>query len=243
MPTDTSGSQSSSTFFEGTSTPFIESKGGAAVNMKSCIPGVKSNWKSIPYPSEYPPGGAAFYIPVMNPPGHFATKFVYGTIISCTQEEDDEAYKRILSGIGAPINDRTMLFCRIWKDVEGSCATYNPFNTTWTGKYYDRGATIYNFAGVKNYASMEDGIQATINTLKLHYYTSIVDKLRASADLGTIYSDPAFVPWGTHRASLLGLYNSGSKGGKQHIKKLPQGGREIPRPTPQVHRPSKTRLF
>ena len=54
--------------------------------------------------------------------------------------------------------------------IEGGNARYNPWNTTepWPG------ATNYNAAGVKNYASAKDGIAATLATLRNGHYPGMV---------------------------------------------------------------------
>ena len=42
---------------------------------------------------------------------------------------DDEFYKSILKGIGAPISDENMKFFYAWRQAEGGKAKNNPFNT------------------------------------------------------------------------------------------------------------------
>jgi hypothetical protein len=48
-----------------------------------------------------------------------------------------------------------------WHQKEGGHAEWNPLNTTEPAE----GATDYNSAGVKNYPSMQSGIEATLATL------------------------------------------------------------------------------
>jgi hypothetical protein len=53
---------------------------------------------------------------------------------------DDEFYKSILKGIGAPITDENMKFFYAWRQAEGGKARNNPFNTTQSKP----GSTFYN---------------------------------------------------------------------------------------------------
>lgn len=88
---------------------------------------------------------------------------------------DDDFYKSILNCIGAPPTNENMKFMYAWRQAEGASAKNNPFNTT----MQKSDSTSYNSAGVKNYKSKEDGIQATCDTLKLPYYTSLVSQLKS----------------------------------------------------------------
>ena len=46
---------------------------------------------------------------------------------------DDEFYKSILKGIGAPITDENMKFFYAWRQAEGGKARNNPFNCNASG--------------------------------------------------------------------------------------------------------------
>lgn len=103
--------------------------------------------------------------------------------VSKSSSSDDQIYKKILSGIGAPTSDENMKFFYGWRQAEGAKAKFNPFNTT---KKKD-GATFYNClkrkvdkctGGVRNYKSEQEGIDATIGTLKLVHYDCITNGLR-----------------------------------------------------------------
>lgn len=89
----------------------------------------------------------------------------------------------------------------IWAECEGGTAAFNPLNTTepWPG------ATDYNSAGVKNYPSGPDGIQATYLTLVNGHYNGIVGGLRASVNPKTIVTKYAseFDTWGTGTGCIL----------------------------------------
>lgn len=108
-------------------------------------------------------------------------------------KKDDNFYKEILKCIGAPTTNENMMFMYAWRQSEGGTYKNNPFNTTL--KY--PGATG-NF--VKHYKTPQDGVAATCKTLKLTYYTCIVDGLKN--DIGAINisqkCNSALSTWGTH---------------------------------------------
>lgn len=91
----------------------------------------------------------------------------------------DDWWGRILTGIGAPVTPSNIAVLKAWNQAEGGNAahTNNPFNTTWNGG-----------GAVANYATMDEGVNATIATLKqpngtAYGYSSIVKALRASSPL------------------------------------------------------------
>ena len=123
---------------------------------------------------------------------------------------DDDFYKEILECVGAPITKDNMLFLYAWRQSEGGEATNNPFNTT---KKME-GATLYgkNAAGVKNYPTVQDGINATCETLKLGYYTDIVDGLKNDVGLYKLSRMSSIDKWGTGKllADVADGYLNGS---------------------------------
>jgi len=106
---------------------------------------------------------------------------------------DDEFYKRVLECIGAKPTKGNMAFMYAWRQAEGSSAKFNPFNTT--KNLPD--STTYNYAKVKNYKSVEDGIIATCDTLKLPYYTDIVNGLKNDVGLYKLSRMESLKKWGT----------------------------------------------
>lgn len=135
--------------------------------------------------------------------------------ISSEITSDDDFYESILKCIGAPKTQENMMFLYAWRQAEGGQAKNNPFNTTM--KY--EGSTRYgnNIAGVKNYLTPEDGIDATCKTLKLKYYTCIVDGLKNDIGAKRISQmcNSSLRTWGTHGSSplitkILSSYESGS---------------------------------
>jgi hypothetical protein len=118
-------------------------------------------------------------------------------LFSAANPDDDAIYKEILTGIGAPITDNNLLFFYAWRNAEGGVAAWNPFNTTWTS-----GSTsCYNStAGVKNYPDRATGIQATVKTLLLSYYSGLLADLRSnkpSFEIATKHACTELATWGT----------------------------------------------
>ena len=106
---------------------------------------------------------------------------------------DDEFYKRVLRCLGAKPTKGNMSFMYAWRQSEGGKASFNPFNTTKNMP----GATIYNSHKVKNYKSMEDGVKATCETLKLGYYQDIVNGLKNDVGLYELSRMEGLKKWGT----------------------------------------------
>jgi hypothetical protein len=130
---------------------------------------------------------------------------------------DDEFYKSILKGIGAPITDENMKFFYAWRQAEGGKARNNPFNTTQSKP----GSTLYNClkkgvsgckSGVRNYLSSQDGVDATVRTIKNGRYQNIINSLKSgdSAEKSALALKSS--PWGTGELALKVVrgYNSGS---------------------------------
>jgi hypothetical protein len=130
---------------------------------------------------------------------------------------DDEFYKSILKGVGAPITDENMKFMYAWRQAEGGKAKNNPFNTTQSKP----NSTFYNClkkgisgckSGVRNYMSSRDGIDATIKTLQNGRYRNILDALKKGTSAEQTAMALKASPWGTGQLALKVVqgYNSGS---------------------------------
>jgi len=130
---------------------------------------------------------------------------------------DDEFYKSILKGIGAPITDENMKFFYAWRQAEGGKARNNPFNTTQSKP----GSTFYNClkkgvsgckSGVRNYLSSQDGIDATVRTIKNGRYQNIINSLKSGDSAEKSAQALKSSPWGTGELALKVVrgYNSGS---------------------------------
>jgi hypothetical protein len=130
---------------------------------------------------------------------------------------DDEFYKYILKGVGAPITDENMKFLYAWRQAEGGKAKNNPFNTTQPKP----NSTFYNClkkgisgckSGVRNYMSSQDGIDATIKTLRNGRYENIIKALKSGESAEQTAMALKASPWGTGQLALKVVqgYNSGS---------------------------------
>jgi peptidoglycan hydrolase CwlO-like protein len=86
----------------------------------------------------------------------------------------------VLPALGAGTGRENMIAIVAWEAAEGAEATWNPLATTKDMP----GATTYNSHGVKNYRSMEQGIEATKLTLELpsRGYEPILARLRKGTD-------------------------------------------------------------
>lgn len=107
---------------------------------------------------------------------------------------------RLLQAKGNYAPNRQLLGA--WAQAEGGTASFNPLNTTQPWPH----ATIYNSAGVRNYASGSDGVHATAVTLLNGHYDGIVEDLRAaSKSAGQIVKDrrTEFQTWGTNPDTIL----------------------------------------
>ena len=113
--------------------------------------------------------------------------------------------RKVLQGIGIPApNNNQIRFMRIWRQIEGGRATWNPFNTT----LLRPGSLPYsetNTPGifVQNYISESQGLEATISTLKEPEFKPIIDSIKLITDnnirsidktMAVVNNTPA---WGT----------------------------------------------
>lgn len=121
---------------------------------------------------------------------------------------DKNFYMKLLESLGAPVSDENMKFMYAWRQAEGNGGKYNPFNTTWNMP----GSTTMNSAGVRNYASLEDGMVATIKTLKNGYYNCIVNGLKDDIGASNIARCESLKTWGTGDlvGKVVASYNSGA---------------------------------
>jgi hypothetical protein len=109
---------------------------------------------------------------------------------------DDDFYKEILDGINAPHTPENMKFLYAWRQAESTNARNNPFATTKKG--FGGKSVKSSSVGVKNYKTPQDGIDATVATLKNGYYNCIVDGLKnniGAANIAKCSSD--LKTWGT----------------------------------------------
>lgn len=111
--------------------------------------------------------------------------------------------ERFLAELDAPETKRNLRAVVAWESAEGTTARWNPLATTrvWAG------AVDFNSTGVKSYATLQDGVKATVATILEadHGYEPIVWSLRHSArprrTLGAVEASH----WGTGGLALLVL--------------------------------------
>ena len=128
--------------------------------------------------------------------------------VNVTDLGDKNFYAKLLENLGAPISDENMKFMYAWRQAEGKGGTYNPFNTTWKMP----NSTTMNSVGVRNYASLEDGLVATVKTLKNGRYDCIVNGLKNDIGASEIARCESLKTWGTGDlvAKVVNSYNNGA---------------------------------
>lgn len=121
---------------------------------------------------------------------------------------DVNFYTKLLENLGAKPTEENLKFLYAWRQAEGKAGKFNPFNTTWELP----GSTDFNSVGVKNYKSLEDGMIATIKTLKNGRYNCIVNGLKNDIGAAEIARCESLKTWGTGNlvAKVIAGYNSGS---------------------------------
>ena len=70
---------------------------------------------------------------------------------------------RFLDQLGVPACQDNLAVVVAWQVAEGTQAAWNPLATSWPLP----GATVFNGYGVRNYASLEDGLTASVRTVRL----------------------------------------------------------------------------
>jgi hypothetical protein len=105
-------------------------------------------------------------------------------------------YKAVLKRLGVKETPEKIKFLQAWRQGEGGEARNNPFNTS---KDVPGDAdTKYNSHGVRNYPDRQTGLDATVATLQLPYYTEIVDLLKKdTVTAEELAHTRALKKWGT----------------------------------------------
>jgi hypothetical protein len=109
----------------------------------------------------------------------------------------------ITMGLGATVTLHTRRALAAEAQAEGGAAKNNLFNTTQKMP----NSTTFNSAGVQNYATPEEGIAATIKTLKYdgHGYGKIRRALRDNATATVIVRAFGESDWGTDLTIVLAV--------------------------------------
>lgn len=93
--------------------------------------------------------------------------------------------QQVLYQLGFPQTAQNINFLVAWANREGGGGANNPLNTT--QRY--AGSTSFNKVGVQNYATIQDGITATVQTLNNGYYKDILAALKSGkADVNATYA-------------------------------------------------------
>lgn len=116
-------------------------------------------------------------------------------------------YKEILSGLDIPITETNLKFLfALRNSLEIHSAKNNPFSVK-----YDLSdnlkVTNYGNTDIKNYPSIESGIRATINTLKLPKYRCIVDGMKNNEKLYDLLTCPILRSLGLQEKMSLQFRN------------------------------------
>src|ERR1035437_4218913 len=102
----------------------------------------------------------------------------------------------LLTKLGYPITKLNVADIMSWENAEGghwnNSAHFNPLNTTQSMP----DSSSMNSVGVKAYKSWDDGIAATVKTLKNGYYATILEDLKAGGNQN-FGETVASTPWGT----------------------------------------------
>ena len=101
--------------------------------------------------------------------------------------------REVLRELGVPKTAKNMIAMLAWMAGEGTQARNNPLATTMR---WPR-ATEFNAAGVKNYATLADGIMATSSTLRLAHYVAIRAQLSVGTSVQRVVVAIEASPWGT----------------------------------------------
>lgn len=97
-------------------------------------------------------------------------------VLEFTSAENEQMFKDILTGLGAPHTAGNLLWMKAWRKVEGADATFNPWNSTLApASGVD---SNYNKKGVQNYFTYKEGLERTIRTMDKPKYSTLVKALR-----------------------------------------------------------------
>jgi len=116
-------------------------------------------------------------------------------------EDDFRFYTKILKGLGVPLSKSNYFFLYGIAQTEFTKAKFNPFATTMKMPNSEQFGN--NTAGVQSYSTENEGIKATVDTMKLKYYKGIVNAMKENdgSDFANELENTAEMwvisPWGT----------------------------------------------
>jgi hypothetical protein len=135
---------------------------------------------------------------------------------------EENFYTKFLENIGAPVTDENLKFVYGWRQAEGKSGEFNPFNTTQPWPNSTRFSNMGNGIGVRNYATIEDGMAATVKTITNGYYDCILNGLRNNIGAIETSKCPSLKTWGTGTLLFRVLESGG--GDVSIIKRRPLVG-------------------
>lgn len=126
---------------------------------------------------------------------------------------------------------KTINLVSAWTKAEGTAATYNPLATT----YNNGDNTRFNSAGVRNYKTRVDGINATIKTLQGNWpgYRDIFVGLQTN-DGERALSGMKSSPWGTNFHTVETFWRKSDVTGETLRSEEPQKTITDPREKPST---------
>ena len=133
-----------------------------------------------------------------------------------TGTSDFQSFKeKLAKRLGIKLTPAKSDFFDAWRAVENTKATNNPFATTLNYKK-DPGMTKFNLAnrgqGVKNFSTLDYGVDAIATTLGLRYYSSLIEKLKNdNISAAELAKDSSLDTWGTGSAKIQRVL--GAQGG------------------------------
>lgn len=104
-------------------------------------------------------------------------------------------FKKLCADLDIPWTIHNRRAFAAWAQAEGGDAHFNPLNTTEAAP----GATIFNYAGVKNYPTAEVGLGATERTFRHpdHGYGAILKSMRENKSASHTLGAVGRSDWGT----------------------------------------------
>lgn len=141
----------------------------------------------------------------------------------------------VLHGIGAPVTQANVKAMLAWGRAEGGTARWNWMNTTQPA----HGASDYNSVGVKNYGSFQQGVQATVQTLRNGHYGAILAALHRGNNPMAVATAVGSSPWGTSGTLMASvLHGMGAipipKGSGGSLPAVPNGNLSVPQTQQQA---------
>lgn len=120
--------------------------------------------------------------------------------------------RALLSRLGYSTSNANVTAIMAWMRAEGgnwnNSAHYNPLNTTQRMS----GSSSMNSVGVQSYTSWEQGLQATVTTLRNGYYGPILSALKSGKSANAVAQAVVGSPWGTKHISVSGITVTGDTG-------------------------------